>query len=49
MNRKRERGMHKTWWWGRRMVIGRLSEELKECFGELELAEEGFDIFVHGG
>ena len=26
-----------------------LSEELEECFGELEPSEEGFDIFVHGG
>ena len=26
-----------------------LSEELKECFGELEPSEEGFDIFVHRG
>ena len=26
-----------------------LSEEPKECSGELEPAEEGFDIFVCGG
>ena len=27
-------------------VLGMLLEELEVCFGELELAEERFDIFV---
>ena len=35
---------------GERMLLSgepkALSEELKACFGELELAEERFDIFV---
>ena len=30
-------------------LLEALSEELEECFGELEPLEEGFEIFVCGG
>ena len=49
MNGKRKRGCIGLGGGEGGWSLEALPKELEECFGELEPAEEGFDIFVRGG